>query len=155
VPANELSLCTTVPPGQAGRSRRAYIWTTESPLDRFPAVEVLAGCRTSWRRASPSGPSRPQPLDYAKAVFHDNLGGCSAGERTIFPNAPTYDEYIFGYRSLPIPAWDKADLGPYDSYAAGRTCTATRSPTWVAPFAQPSSAATSGYVLAARAACTG
>ena len=39
-------------------------------------------------------------------------------KRVVFPNAATYDEYIFGYRSLPIPSWDDAKLGPYNSYAA-------------------------------------
>jgi hypothetical protein len=38
--------------------------------------------------------------------------------RVVFPNAATYDEYIFGYRSLPVPTWDQADLGPYHSYAS-------------------------------------
>ncbi|MFY9651883.1 MAG: hypothetical protein WAK38_18240, partial [Trebonia sp.] len=33
VPANELSLCTTVPPDQRPIAQ-AYIWTSESPLDR-------------------------------------------------------------------------------------------------------------------------
>jgi len=42
-----------------------------------------------------------------------------AWKRTVFPQAATYDEYLFGYHSLPIPAWDTAkNLGPYDSYAA-------------------------------------
>ena len=58
-----------------------------------------------------------QPLDYAKAVF-DDTWRVFGWKRAIFPNAPTYDEYIFGYRSLPIPAWDQAPLGPYGSYAA-------------------------------------
>ena len=58
-----------------------------------------------------------QPLDYATAVF-DDTWRVFAWKRAIFPNAPTYDEYIFGYRSLPIPAWDKANLGLYGSYAA-------------------------------------
>jgi hypothetical protein len=58
-----------------------------------------------------------QPLDYAKAVAKDTLR-VFGWKRVIFPNAPTYDEYIFGYRSLPIPEWDQADLGPYGSYAS-------------------------------------
>ena len=58
-----------------------------------------------------------QPLDYAKAVF-DDTWRVFGWKRIVFPNAATYDEYLFGYRSLPIPAWDLAKLGPYDSYAA-------------------------------------
>ena len=58
-----------------------------------------------------------QPLDYAKAVF-DDTWRAFGWKRVVFPNAATYDEYIFGYRSLPIPSWDDAKLGPYGSYAA-------------------------------------
>ena len=60
---------------------------------------------------------KAQPLDYAKAVFHDTWR-VFGWKRVIFPNAPTYDEYIFGYRSLPVPEWDQADLGPYHSTAS-------------------------------------
>jgi hypothetical protein len=60
---------------------------------------------------------RAQPLDYAKAVFHDTWR-VFGWKRVIFPNGPTYNEYIFGYRSLPIPEWDQARIGPYDSSAA-------------------------------------
>jgi hypothetical protein len=60
---------------------------------------------------------KAQPLDYAKVVF-DDTWRVFTWKRVIFPNGPTYDEYIFGYRSLPIPTWDQADLGQYGSYAA-------------------------------------
>ena len=36
----------------------------------------------------------------------------------MFPNSATYDEYLFGTRSLPIPAWNDAKLGKYGSYAS-------------------------------------
>ena len=39
-------------------------------------------------------------------------------KRVEFPNAQTYDEYKFGYRSEPIPSWNNAHLGRYHSYAA-------------------------------------
>ena len=58
-----------------------------------------------------------QPLDYAKAVF-DDTWRVFGWKRVVFPNAATYDEYIFGNSSLPIPSWDDAKIGPYNSYAA-------------------------------------
>jgi hypothetical protein len=39
-------------------------------------------------------------------------------KRVVFPQAATYDEYLFGSRSLAIPSWDDASLGKYGSYAA-------------------------------------
>jgi len=61
---------------------------------------------------------KAQPLGYAKAVF-DDTAMVFTWKRAVFPQAATYDEYLFGYRSLPIPDWDTAkNLGPYDSYAA-------------------------------------
>ena len=115
VPANELSLCTTVPPDKRPIAQ-AYIWTTESPLDRFPPSKFSPVPNQLAENFAISA-IKAQPLDYAKAVFHDTWR-VFGWKRVIFPNAPTYDEYIFGYRSLPVPAWDRADLGPYDSYAA-------------------------------------
>ena len=39
-------------------------------------------------------------------------------KRQVFPNAQTYDEYEFLSKPTPIPSWDGAKLGPYNSYAA-------------------------------------
>ena len=114
VPANELSLCTTVPPDKRPIAQ-AYIWTTESPLGRFPSKFSPVPNQLAENFAIRA--IKAQPLDYATAVAKDTLR-VFGWKRVIFPNAPTYDEYIFGYRSLPIPTWDQADLGPYDSYAA-------------------------------------
>ena len=115
VPANELSLCTTVPPDKRPIAQ-AYIWTTESPLDRFPPSK-FSPVPNQLAENFAIRAIKAQPLDYATAVAKDTLR-VFAWKRVVFPNAPTYDEYIFGYRSLPIPTWDQADLGPYDSYAA-------------------------------------
>jgi hypothetical protein len=115
VPVNELSLCTTVPPSQRPIAQ-AYIWTSESPLDRFPPSK-FSPVPNQLAEDFAIRAIKAQPLDYAKAVFHDTWR-VFAWKRVIFPNAPTYDEYIFGYHSLPIPTWDQADLGPYQSYAA-------------------------------------
>jgi hypothetical protein len=58
-----------------------------------------------------------QPLDYARAVF-DDTWRVFAWPRHVFPNAQTYDEYEFLATAPPIPTWDDARLGQYDSYAA-------------------------------------
>jgi len=115
VPANELSLCTTVPPDKRPIAQ-AYIWTSQSPLDRFPPSK-FSPVPNQLAENFAIRAIEAQPLDYAKAVF-DDTWRVFAWKRVIFPNAPTYDEYIFGYRSLPIPEWDQADLGRYGSYAA-------------------------------------
>jgi hypothetical protein len=115
VPVNELSLCTTVPPSQRPIAQ-AYIWTSESPLDRFPPSK-FSPVPNQLAEDFAIRAIKAQPFGYAKAVFHDTWR-VFAWKRVVFPNAPTYDEYIFGYHSLPIPTWDQADLGPYQSYAA-------------------------------------
>ena len=115
VPANELSLCTTVPPDKRPIAQ-AYIWTSESPLDRFPPSK-FSPVPNQLAENFAIRAIKAQPLDYATTVARDTLR-VFGWKRVIFPNAPTYDQYVFGYQSLPIPEWDKADLGPYDSYAA-------------------------------------
>ena len=115
VPANELSLCTTVPPDKRPIAQ-AYIWTSESPLDRFPPSK-FSPVPNQLAENFAIRAIKAQPLDYATAVAKDTLR-VFAWKRVVFPNAPTYDEYIFGYRSLPIPTWDRANLGPYGSYAS-------------------------------------
>jgi hypothetical protein len=115
VPVNELSLCTTVPPDERPIAQ-AYIWTSESPLDRFPPSK-FSPVPNQLAENFAIRAIEAQPLDYAKAVFKDTWR-VFGWQRVIFPNAPTYDEYVFGYRSLPIPEWDRADLGPYGSYAS-------------------------------------
>ena len=115
VPADELWLCTTVPPDQRPIAQ-AYIWTTQSPLDRYkpskftPEPNQLA--EDFAIRAIEA-----QPLDYAKAVAADTWRAFG-WKRVVFPNAPTYDEYLFGYHSLSVPNWDGASLGGYHSFAA-------------------------------------
>src|SRR6202035_972514 len=115
LPVNELSLCITVPPSQRPAGW-AYIWDAESPLNRFPPSK-FSPVPNQLAENFAIRAIEAQPLDYAAAVAKDTLR-VFAWKRTIFPNAPTYDEYIFGYRSLPIPKWDQADLGPYGSYAS-------------------------------------
>ena len=129
VPPNELSLCTTVPPDKRPIAQ-AYIWTSESPLDRFPPSK-FSPVPNQLAENFAIRAIKAQPLDYAKAVFHDTWR-VFGWKRVIFPNAPTYDEYIFGYRSLPIPAWVQTDSGPYGSstaaYVQGNPLTQVVSP---------------------------
>jgi hypothetical protein len=114
-PANELWLCTTVPPDKRPIAQ-AYIWTSSSPLDRFPPTK-FAPVPNQMAEDFAIRAIEAQPLDYAKAVFQDTWM-VFGWKRVVFPQAATYDEYLFGSRSLPIPIWDQAHLGPYDSYAA-------------------------------------
>ncbi len=115
VPADELFLCSVVPPAQRPIAQW-YDWTSGSPLDRlspskFSAVPNELGKDFAIRAIE------AQPLGYARAVFDDTWRVFS-WKRIVFPNAQTYDEYIFSYKSTPIPDWDKAKLGRYNSYAA-------------------------------------
>jgi hypothetical protein len=116
VPANELSLCTTVPPDKRPIAQ-AYIWTPASPLDRF-APSKFSPVPNQLGESFAIQAIEAQPVGYAKAVF-DDIWRVFDWKRSVFPNSPTYNEYLFGYRSIPIPAWDDAvGLGRYQSYAA-------------------------------------
>jgi 4-amino-4-deoxy-L-arabinose transferase-like glycosyltransferase len=112
-PTDLLPLCTTVPPGKRPIAQ-AYIWTQASPLDRFPAPKFtpvpnkLAGEFAVKAIES-------QPLDYARTVF-DDTARAFALQRTVFPNPSTYDEYLFGYDSVPVASGHAA--GGYPSSAA-------------------------------------
>jgi len=115
VPVNELSLCTIVPPSQRPIDQ-FYVWDSSTPLDRFPPSK-FSPVPNQLAEDFAIRAIKAQPLDYAKAVF-DDTWRVFRWNRHIYPNAQTYDEYIFGYHSPPIPSWNKAKLGPYDSYAA-------------------------------------
>jgi hypothetical protein len=114
-PADELFLCTTVPPDQRPIAQ-AYIWTEASPLNRIgpskfsPVPNQLA--ENFAIRAIEA-----QPLGYAKAVLHDTLM-VFGWKRTKFPQAATYDEYLFQKHPLTVPTWDLVKVGPYNSYVA-------------------------------------
>jgi hypothetical protein len=117
VPVDELSLCTTVPPDQRPIAQ-AYIWTStrDTPLDRFPASK-FSPVSNKLAENFAIRAIEAQPLSYARAVF-DDTWQAFGWKRVIFPNAPTYDEYIFGYHSVPIPPWSKTIVSKYGSYAA-------------------------------------
>ena len=94
-----LSLCTTVPPDQRPIAQ-AYIWTAASPLARFPAPKFSA-LPNSLAQQFAIKAIEAQPLSYARVIFDDTWRSFG-WSRTVFPNAETYDEYLFGYHSVPI-----------------------------------------------------
>ena len=94
-----LSLCTTVPPAQRPIAQ-AYIWTAASPLHRFPAP-VFSALPNSLAQQFAIKAIEAQPAAYARSVFDDTWRSFG-WSRSVFPNAQTYDEYLFGYQSVPI-----------------------------------------------------
>jgi hypothetical protein len=115
VPVNELWLCDTTPPTHRPADQE-YVWASESPLNRFPPSK-FSKVPNSLAEDFAIRAIEAQPLDYAKAVFADTWRAF-AWKRHVFPNAQTYDGYVFGPKRTPIPSWDRAHLGKYDSYAA-------------------------------------
>jgi hypothetical protein len=96
-----LALCTTVPPDKRPIAQ-AYIWTPASPLDRFPPGKFSA-VPNSLAYQFAIKAIEAQPLDYLKATF-DDTWRTFAWPRSVFPNAATYDEYLFGYHPLDVPS---------------------------------------------------
>ena len=115
LPADELWLCTNVPPDKRPIAQ-AYIWTPATPLDRYPPTKFSPLPNQLAENFAISA-IETQPLGYAKAVF-DDTWRVFGWKRQVFPQAATYDEYLFGCLGLPIPTWDDANLGKYNSYAA-------------------------------------
>ena len=116
VPVNELWLCTDPVPPNERPIAQSYIWTSATPLDRFPPVK-FAPLPNKLAEDFAIRAIEAQPLDYAKAVFGDTWR-VFGWPRQVFPQAATYDEYLFLPHGLPIPSWDDANLGRYHSYAA-------------------------------------
>jgi hypothetical protein len=107
-----LALCSTVPPDKRPIAQ-AYIWTPASPLDRFPPPK-FSPLPDALAQQFAIKAIEAQPLDYARTVFDDTW--MSFGwSRSVFPNAATYDEYLFGYHPLEIPS---SPTGRYPSSAA-------------------------------------
>jgi hypothetical protein len=115
LPVDLLPLCTSVPPDKRPIAQ-AYIWTSVSPLDRFPAPK-FAPLTNKLAEDFAIRAVEAQPLGYAKAVWADTAR-VFTWKRTVFPNPATYNEYLFGYKSVGIPSWDHANFGKYTSYAA-------------------------------------
>jgi len=115
LPADELALCTTVPPDKRPIAQ-AYIWTSASPIDRFPPSK-FSPVPNQLAKDFAIRAIEAQPLDYLKAVL-DDTWRVFGFTRVVFPNAATYDEYLFSKHPLPIATYNKAKLGRYGSYAA-------------------------------------
>jgi hypothetical protein len=109
------ALCVDTPPSQRPPAEE-YIWRSYSPLvkmsaDPFnPTTNKLA--EKFAIRAIES-----QPLDYVRAVA-DDVVKAFGWSRTPFPDAATYDEYLFGYSSVPVPTYSTASIYGYHSYEA-------------------------------------
>src|SRR5215469_2529004 len=99
LPPDLLSLCTAVPPDQRPTAQ-AYIWTDASPLHRFPR-SVFSPLPNSLGQQFAIKAIEAQPVSYARVVFDDTWRSFG-WSRTAFPNAQTYDEYLFGNQSVPI-----------------------------------------------------
>jgi Dolichyl-phosphate-mannose-protein mannosyltransferase len=127
LPADLLSLCTTVPPDKRPVAQ-AYIWGQATPLDRFPAPK-FSPLSNDLAEQFAIKAIQAQPLAYARTVF-DDTWRAFAWNRTVFPNSATYDEYLFGYHSLAIPAG--GSYGGYPSaeayYAQGNPLTKVVNP---------------------------
>jgi hypothetical protein len=108
-----LSLCTAVPPAQRPIAQ-AYIWTPASPLHRFPAP-VFSALPNSLAQQFAIKAIEAQPGAYARTVFDDTWRSFD-WSRSVFPNAQTYDEYLFGYQSVPISSGHR--VPGYSSSAA-------------------------------------
>jgi hypothetical protein len=117
VPADELWLCTKQPPDERVIAQN-FIWrsTRFTPLDRIGGT-AFAPLQNKLAENFAIRAIEAQPLGYAKAVAADTWR-VFGWKRQVFPNAQTYDEYEFLAQAPPIPTWDSAHLGRYNSYAA-------------------------------------
>jgi hypothetical protein len=126
LPVDLLPLCTTVPPDQRPVAQ-AYIWTEASPLNRFPAPKFTPQVNKLAEQFAIKA-IEAQPLAYANTVFDDTVRSFS-WSRTIFPNAATYEEYLFGYKSLDIPPSPyRGYSSPEAYYGQGNAATAVVNP---------------------------
>jgi hypothetical protein len=115
-PASELELCAPTGGTDSLGIAQAYIWTPPTPLDYFPPPK-FSPVPNQLGEDFAIRAIEAQPFDYVKAVVHDTVMAFG-WKRIVFPQAATYDEYLFGTRSLPIPNWDRVDLGKYHTYAS-------------------------------------
>ena len=100
LPADLLSLCSAVPPDRRPIAQ-AYIWTQASPLDRFPSPKFSPTVNGLAEQFAIKA-IEAQPLDYARVTW-DDTARTLLWAHPVFPNGATYDEYLFGYHSVPIP----------------------------------------------------
>ena len=115
LPADELSLCITTPPSERPISQD-YLWTPLSPLDRFPPSK-FSELPNQLGEDFAKRAILAQPLGYAQIVAYDTIR-VFEWKRYVFPNAATYNEYLFGYKSLAIPGWAHGKTGSFSSPVA-------------------------------------
>ncbi len=118
LPADELALCTTAPPKDRPVSQD-YIWRAYTPLDRFPPP-TFSPLTNRLGKDFATRAIETQPLDYAKVVIKDTWRAFG-WKRHRYPDAGTYDEYLFTRKPLVLPTWSVLNLGPASYYAATYT----------------------------------
>jgi hypothetical protein len=116
-PVTELWLCTVQPASQRPIAQD-QIWrsTNHTPLDRYPPTK-FAPTPNQYAEDFAIRAIEAQPAAYARAVFDDTLRVFD-WNRQVFPNAQTYDEYQFLATAPPIPTWDDAKIGRFNSFSA-------------------------------------
>jgi hypothetical protein len=115
VPTEELALCTTTPPAKRPIDQ-SYIWDNFTPLDRFPPTKFSI-VPNQLAESFAIRAIEAQPLSYVHAVANDTFR-VFEWKRTVFPNAQTYDEYLFPYRPMHIPSWARGHIAGYSSDVA-------------------------------------
>jgi hypothetical protein len=118
VPATELWLCADpVAPGHRTIAQN-FIWRSYNytGLDRI-AGAPFTPLQNKLAENFAIRAIEAQPLSYARAVAADTWR-VFGWKRQVFPNTQTYDEYEFLAQAPPVPTWDNAHLGRYNSYAA-------------------------------------
>ncbi len=116
LPADELELCDGIVPPDQRHVAQDYIWKSRSMLDYFPPPKFTP-VPNQLAEDFAIRAIEAQPLDYARTVIHDTWR-VFGWKRIVFPQGATYNEYLFGKHSLPIPSWDRVDLGKYRTYAS-------------------------------------
>ena len=129
LPADLLPLCTSVPPDQRPIAQ-AYIWTSASPLLRYPEPMFSPTVNKLAERFAIAA-IEAQPLDYARVVWDDTVRSFE-WNRSVFPNGQTYDAYLFGPQPLAVPSGS-----PYGGYSSAEAYYARGNPQTVvvSPFA--------------------
>jgi hypothetical protein len=125
ISTNERLLCTSVPPADRPIAQ-AYIWTSggvtngvlyTNPLDRLGGSSKFSPLPNKLAEKFAISAIEAQPLAYARTVFDDTWKAFGFS-RQVFPQAATYDEYLFSRHPLGIPSYNLANYGKYQSYAA-------------------------------------
>ena len=101
-------LCVSTPASQRPNAQD-YIWDSISPLQHLSTPE-FSPTTDKLAEQFAFAAIEAQPLDYARAVWDDTVRSF-AWNRTVFPNAATYDEYLFAESGVHIPN------DPYKGYS--------------------------------------